>query len=997
MIRQKKPQGRKGPKAKTGCRTCNLANTSDDERSGIEWFMVNTSAKMPGVFESKFWNLLVLQASWSEPAILHAVLALGAAHKCDALVYNSSSDAQLFGCPEGLQRTLSHHYSRAIALLQPYLAVQSKENLRVALISCIVFACLEFLRQQYQTGNALLQNSFKLLNDMRPQCGGGTILLTPDPTSIDDILVEEIARLDIQATLLGHGSRQRYLVDSQPLLSIQHPDFRTVRVARKQLDALLCVVHALTTMAPPERILPKLAAKGQVESGQGAAAIQRRALPPRRRNAPVACQNCRARKVKCGGARPKCHQCEKALLDCIYDVPAGLNRRQADREQIASLQATVDHLRRRVSTQGTPTSGQSGSVDTALEPSQVGNIRRDVQSSADLVELLRDQPEGFALQVLESLRQGSSPKAIMDSISGNLSGSVTPSIHAAARGTSTPTQTPLEFQLVVQYPKVYPPLAPLNAASLDLQLLGIQPLDAGNTHDAGLSTLFHDNTSSTIRDKIVQPQDVISRASFGADNGIPIDPRLHRVDISHWTTVTISNQFAAEAISLYLNMNQPWWAFFDTDLFLDDLVNVETNFCSRMLVNALLAWATQSYAHYEPMAATLPTKFLDEALRIYDAEKGVDSLTTVAATSLMSMTWTTLGKDKAGRRLQEDSARMAQRMGLYGDSGAFSYHQLDLSDGRVEAAVCATAWGSFNFQMVMSMSYHQEPIPKRTPRFRIPGKTLTAAQHDVPSTDATYTAVCQFWLVVFDMNYLYYFERSVSISSAVAIFQRLLGWADALPAGVGRDEHNPDHVLNIHIWFHTAIIDLFRPFEHEFPQPKLPAFAGVNATPKAVISASIEQLKRLVYQYRAHCESSKYSIIWQSGMLYLVNYILRDLSSNESQFYFLLCMRGYQHLARYMPFVSGIVQSLIVMTNRQGGSLTANTQRLLKEVRDESRRSREFFSAYPVDLEMVARDPFSASLEKLTSRFQEEPWGRASARCLKVELYRTVGKVPLKI
>ncbi|TXC10814.1 hypothetical protein FocTR4_00007739 [Fusarium oxysporum f. sp. cubense] len=498
-------------------------------------------------------------------------------------------------------------------------------------------------------------------------------------------------------------------------------------------------------MAPPERILPMLAAKGQGESGQ------------------------------CGGARPKCHHCEKALLDCIYDVPAGLNRRQADREQIASLQATVDHLRRRVSTQGTPTSDQSGSVDTALEPSQVGNICRDVQSSADLVELLRDQPEGFALQALESIRQGSSPKAIMDSISGNLSGSVSPSIHAAARGTSTPTQT-LEFQLVVQYPKVYLPLAPLNAASLDLQLLDIQPLDA------------------------VQPQDGISRGSFSADNGIPIDPRLHHVDISHWTTVTISNQFAVEVISLYLNMNQPWWAFFDNDMFLDDLVNVETNFCFRMLVNALLAWATQSYAHYEPMAATLPTKFLDEALRIYDAEKGVDSLTTVAATSLMSMTWTTLGKDKAGRRLQEDSARMAQRMGLYGESGAFSYDQLDLSDGRIEAAVCATAWGSFNFQMystVMSMSYHQDPIPKRTPRFRIPGKTLTAAQHDVPSTDATYTAVCQFWLVVFDMNYLYYLERSVSISSAVAIFQRLLGWADALPAGVGRDEHNPDHVLNI--------------------------------------------------------------------------------------------------------------------------------------------------------------------------------------------------------
>lgn len=95
------------------------------------------------------------------------------------------------------------------------------------------------------------------------------------------------------------------------------------------------------------------------------------------------------------------------------------------------------------------------------------------------------------------------------------------------------------------------------------------------------------------------------------------------------------------------------------------------------------------------MATTLPTKFLDEALRIYDAEKDVDSLTTVAATSLMSMTWTTLGKDKAARHLQEDSARMAQRMGLCGEIDDFSFHQLDLSGERFEAAVCVTVYNIF--------------------------------------------------------------------------------------------------------------------------------------------------------------------------------------------------------------------------------------------------------------------------------------------------------------
>jgi hypothetical protein len=62
----------------------------------------------------------------------------------------------------------------------------------------------------------------------------------------------------------------------------------------------------------------------------------------------------------------------------------------------------------------------------------------------------------------------------MDFLDGNLSMNINP-IHAAARGSVTPTQTPLEFQLIAHYPQVYLPLAPLDAASLDLGLLGIEP------------------------------------------------------------------------------------------------------------------------------------------------------------------------------------------------------------------------------------------------------------------------------------------------------------------------------------------------------------------------------------------------------------------------------------------------------------------------------------------------------------------------------------------
>lgn len=82
------------------------------------------------------------------------------------------------------------------------------------------------------------------------------------------------------------------------------------------------------------------------------------------------------------------------------------------------------------------------------------------------------------------------------------------------------------------------------------------------------------------------------------------------------------------------------------------------------------------------------------------------------------------------------------------------------------------------------MSYHQEPMTKRAPKFRITGRILTTGQHGMRNRDATYTAVRPFWITVFDMNYPYYFERSISISLALAIFLKFLGWADALSAGV---------------------------------------------------------------------------------------------------------------------------------------------------------------------------------------------------------------------
>ncbi len=73
------------------------------------------------------------------------------------------------------------------------------------------------------------------------------------------------------------------------------------------------------------------------------------------------------------------------------------------------------------------------------------------------------------------------------------------------------------------------------------------------------------------------------------------DERLDQLVISTWTKVPVTNEFAARAVSLYLETDHPLLGLFDADLFLEDLVNGQINFCSPLLVNALLCWACVSF------------------------------------------------------------------------------------------------------------------------------------------------------------------------------------------------------------------------------------------------------------------------------------------------------------------------------------------------------------------------------------------------------------------
>lgn len=71
-----------------------------------------------------------------------------------------------------------------------------------------------------------------------------------------------------------------------------------------------------------------------------------------------------------------------------------------------------------------------------------------------------------------------------------------------------------------------------------------------------------------------------------------IDPRLAGLRIRFWTTVPIPDDVAADSFSRYLFVEQPVYGFFDPDLFVQDLVTQNVRFCSPLLVNAVLFWAS---------------------------------------------------------------------------------------------------------------------------------------------------------------------------------------------------------------------------------------------------------------------------------------------------------------------------------------------------------------------------------------------------------------------
>ncbi|KAK3352523.1 C6 zinc finger domain protein [Lasiosphaeria hispida] len=234
-----------------------LLASSVEENGYFEWFRSRAARKLPGTFFSDFWRTLLVQATVQEPAVLHAVLALSAAHKrgpAEAHLTEKSGTVM-----DSQERFMLQQYVKAIGYLQPHFSAKDRASSRVALITCFVFICLDFLRSHFESAQVHLQNGLRILGEthLLSDKDEEVFYLKPDLEAADIWTVEAFSRLHLQVELLQHMHPHPCFILQPSPRDSPPPDFHTFNEAWQSLHRLFNEIFHLTHLSrrqPPSHL-----------------------------------------------------------------------------------------------------------------------------------------------------------------------------------------------------------------------------------------------------------------------------------------------------------------------------------------------------------------------------------------------------------------------------------------------------------------------------------------------------------------------------------------------------------------------------------------------------------------------------------------------------------------------------------------------------------------------------------------------------------------------
>lgn len=276
-------------------------------------------------------------------------------------------------------------------------------------------------------------------------------------------------------------------------------------------------------------------------------------------------------------------------------------------------------------------------------------------------------------------------------------------------------------------------------------------------------------------------------------------------------------------LSLYSCWVYPFHGFVCWDLFTNDMAHGKGNYCSSLLVNAILAlgchYSDRPAARTDPSnPATAGDQFFAEAKRLLE-EVDRPSLTTVQALGIMGMREGSVGRDSQAYQLIGRCVRMALEMGL---------HLSSLRQGMPEVEIEArkiTFWAVFNIETICAVNLGRlSQLPRNAADIETPSLSArsesqtwkpyidanlsTSASAEQPSRVHLFKdQLSRLSELASDMVNTFYAPREIFTSQRLAaMYAQYQAWYRNLPEAFHLENTTLPHVIVLHMYYHTCVL-----------------------------------------------------------------------------------------------------------------------------------------------------------------------------------------------
>lgn len=229
------------------------------ERHSLNFFVNFSAPQMAGFFDSTFWQRMVIQASYQQPAILHAITAIGALH--EAILQKAFTDEKRKA--QAMEFALSQ-CNRAIASLTTSRGRgRDIVDSRVALTTCVLFTCFEAMQGRCDSAVIHALQGRKLLQAIT---GPNGTTMTPQEEGDLERMRPLVERLEVQATaLLDKGKRPDMVSSEQntplPLIEQVFNLDHAHNVLHLAMNSVMRFMQNFQPTAPSEEIAATMAEK----------------------------------------------------------------------------------------------------------------------------------------------------------------------------------------------------------------------------------------------------------------------------------------------------------------------------------------------------------------------------------------------------------------------------------------------------------------------------------------------------------------------------------------------------------------------------------------------------------------------------------------------------------------------------------------------------------------------------------------------------------------